>query len=108
MDDKKIIMSDKNISILARGKTKRYLFSYLIVLTVLFSLPLIFLLFKRDLILLGANLFFFELNMFLFLVLMVYTYITRSENKNWKMYTYSFILSFSYLIITFIVFSMFI
>lgn len=108
MNDKKEVMSEnKNVGILASKKTKRYLLSYMIVLAVIFVLPLFMLLFSSDLTLLGANLLFFELNMFLFLVLMVYTYITRSENKNWKIYTYSFILSLSYLIITFIVFSLF-
>lgn len=108
MNDKKEVMSEnKNVGILAATKTKRYLLSYMIVLAVIFILPLFMLLFNSNLTLLGANLLFFELNMFLFLVLMVYTYITRSENRNWKMYTYSFILSFSYLIITFLVFSLF-
>jgi hypothetical protein len=108
MNDIKEFMSEnKNVGILASAKTKRYLLSYMIVLAVIFILPMTMLLFSHDLTLLGANLLFFEVNMFLFLVLMVYTYITRSENKNWKMYTYSFILSLSYLIITFLVFSMF-
>ncbi|MDO5826020.1 MAG: hypothetical protein Q4Q22_06540 [Methanosphaera sp.] len=98
---------NKYISILATNKTKIYLLSYLAVLTLVFASPLMLLLFNVNLTLLGANLLFFELNMFLFLVLMVYTYVTRSENKNWKIYTYAFILSLCYLIATFLVFSSF-
>lgn len=108
MDYKGFIMSkNENISILARPTTKIYLLSYIVVLTLVFLSPIVMLLFNANLTLLGANLLFFEVNMFLFLVLMMYTYVTRGENKNWKLYTYTFILSLSYLIITFLVFSSF-
>lgn len=103
MDDKYHIMSNKNNSLWAGNKIKTYLISYLIVLSILFILPIIGVFINGDIILLGANLYFLELNIFLSLVLLIYTYLTRYMNKNYKLYIIYFILSLVYMIITFMV-----
>ncbi|MBE6488033.1 MAG: hypothetical protein E7Z86_04915 [Methanosphaera stadtmanae] len=94
----------KSKSLWARGITKFYMLLYLSVISVIFIMPIIMLIIGiGNVTLLGANLYFFEVNLFFALVLMIYTYVTRYMNKNWKIYIYYFILSLAYLLITMIV-----
>jgi len=86
-------------SFLARTSTKIYLKTYLGVLTLMFLIPISYMfLIEKSAIMFGANILFFEMNLFLSLVLMIYTYFTRYENKNWKLYIIYFIMSLIYLI----------
>lgn len=92
-------MAEGRKHFLARRVTRVYLESYLIVLTFIFFFPVVFmLLVEKSVNLLGANIIFFEFNLFLSLVLMIYTYLTRYENRNWKLFFLYFILSFVYLV----------
>ena len=91
-------------SLWARSTTKIYMLSYLLIISIIFIIPIIMLIVGMgNVSLLGANLYFFELNLFFALVLMVYTYVTRYMNRNWKIYIYYFVLSFVYLLITMLV-----
>jgi hypothetical protein len=84
---------------LARNITKIYLESYLLVMLLLFLFPIIYmLLVEKNTQIFGANILFFEFNMFLSLVLLIYTYFTRYENKNWKVFLLYFLLSFMFLV----------
>jgi len=84
-------------SFLARTSTKIYLKTYLGVLTLMFLIPISYMfLIEKSAIMFGANILFFEMNLFLSLVLMIYTYFTRYENKNWKLYIIYFIMSLIY------------
>jgi len=84
---------------LSRNSTRIYLESYLLVLSIIFVTPLVMWIFLgKDPIIISANILFFEFNLFLSLVLMIYTYFTRYENKNWKIFVYYFVLSLFYLI----------
>ena len=84
---------------LARKSTKIYLESYLLVLSLIFLFPIIHMLItEKNPQLFGANILFFELNMFLSLVLLIYTYFTRSENENWKTFLLYFALSIIFLV----------
>ena len=85
-------------SFLARNSTKIYLKTYLGVLTLMFFIPISYMfLIEKSVIMFGANIFFFEMNLFLSLVLMIYTYLTRYENKNWKIYVIYFVVSLIFL-----------
>lgn len=86
---------------LSRKSTKIYLESYLLVLSIIFVAPLVMEVFLgRNPIILSANILFFEFNLFLSLVLMIYTYFTRYENSNWKVFIVYLCLSFIYLVTT--------
>lgn len=88
-------------SFLARNLTKIYLESYLLVMVLIFCFPVIhmFIVGKNPQFF-GANILFFEFNLFLSLVLMIYTYFTRNENSNWKLFVLYFIMSFLLLVIS--------
>lgn len=84
---------------LARKITKIYLESYLVVLSLIFLFPIIYMfLVEKNPQIFGANILFFEFNMFLSLVLLIYTYFTRYENNNWKVFMLYFILSIVFLV----------
>lgn len=84
---------------LARKITKIYLESYLLILSLIFIFPIVYMLIvEKNAQFFGANILFFEFNMFLSLVLLIYTYFTRYENNNWKIFLLYFFLSIIYLI----------
>lgn len=83
---------------LARKITRIYLESYMLVLLLIFIFPIVhMLLVEKNAQLFGANIIFFEFNMFLSLVLMIYTYFTRDENPNYKYFMLYFITSIIFL-----------
>ena len=89
---------------LARKITKIYLESYLLVLSLIFLFPIVYmLLVEKNPQFFGANIIFFEFNMFLSLVLLIYTYFTRYENDNWKVFLLYFILSIVFLVSSMII-----
>lgn len=89
---------------LARKITRIYLESYLLVLSLIFLFPIIYmLLVERNPQFFGANILFFEFNMFLSLVLLIYTYFTRYENDNWRIFVLYFVLSIVYLVSSMII-----
>ena len=97
-------MAEVKKHFLARRITRIYLESYLVVLTIIFFFPVVYmLLVEKNVTLLGANIIFFEFNLFLSLVLMIYTYLTRDENRNWKLFFLYLILSFTYLVSSMII-----
>ncbi|MBR0472288.1 MAG: hypothetical protein IJI98_06270 [Methanosphaera sp.] len=86
---------------LSRNSTRVYLESYLLVLGIIFVTPLILELFLgRNPVIMGANILFFEFNLFLSLVLLVYTYFTRDENRNWKLFVVYFVLCLLFLVLS--------
>ena len=97
-------MAEVKKHFLARRITRIYLESYLVVLTIIFFFPVVYmLLVEKNVTFLGANIIFFEFNLFLSLVLMIYTYLTRDENRNWKLFFLYLILSFTYLVSSMII-----
>lgn len=89
---------------LARKITKIYLESYLMVMFLIYLFPIIYmLLVEKNPQFFGANILFFEFNMFLSLVLLIYTYFTRYENDNWKIFILYFVLSIIFLVSTMII-----
>ena len=92
-------MTENNKGLLAMNITGIYLKIYLSVTTIIFLLPILHMfLFDIDVTLFGANILFFELNLFLSFVLMFYTYLTRHENPNWKLFLIYFVLSFLFIV----------
>lgn len=89
---------------LARKITKIYLESYLAVMFLIFMFPIIYMMLaEKNPQLFGANILFFEFNMFLSLVLLVYTYFTRYENENWKSFLLYFVVSILFLVCSMII-----
>lgn len=89
---------------LARKITKIYLESYLLVLSLIFLFPIVYMfLVEKNPQFFGANILFFEFNMFLSLVLLIYTYFTRYENENWKVFFLYFIFSIVFLVCSMII-----
>ena len=90
-------------TLLAKKQTNIYLKCYMLILTIIFSYPILYgLTIGLNIYLYALNIYLYEINMFFSLVLMVYTYLTRNENRYWKTYSLYFILSLSYLVITMI------
>ncbi len=86
-------------SFLARKSTRIYLESYLLVISLIFLFPVVYMfLVEKNAQFFGANILFFEFNLFLSLVLMIYTYFTRYENGNYKIFIVYFIISFIFLL----------
>ncbi len=91
-------------SFLAKKITRIYLESYLLVLTLIFFFPIIYMiLVEKNPQFFGANILFYEINMFLSLVLLIYTYFTRYENENWKVFILYFVLSLVFLVSSMII-----
>lgn len=91
----------KSKSFLARTSTRIYLESYLVVMSLIFVFPIVFMfLSRKNPQFFGANILFFEFNMFLSFVLMIYTYFTRDENRNYVLFIVYFVLSFIFLVST--------
>ena len=89
---------------LARKITKIYLECYLVVMFLIFTFPIIYMLVvEKNSQFFGANILFFEFKLFLSLVLLIYTYFTRYENKNWKIFLIYFALSIVFLVTSMIV-----
>ncbi|RAP53487.1 MAG: hypothetical protein BZ138_00760 [Methanosphaera sp. rholeuAM270] len=84
---------------LARKITRIYLETYLVIISLIFFLPVVhMLLVEKNPQFFGANILFFEFNLFLSLVLVIYTYFTRYENRNWKMFLLYFVMCLAYLV----------
>ncbi|HIH35650.1 MAG TPA: hypothetical protein HA255_04295 [Methanosphaera sp.] len=89
---------------LARKITRIYLESYLMVMFLIYLFPIIYmLLVEKNPQFFGANILFFEFNLFLSLVLLIYTYFTRYENNNWKIFILYFVLSIIFLVSSMII-----
>lgn len=89
---------------LARKITRIYLESYFLVMFLIYLFPLVYMLIvEKNPQFFGANILFFEFNMFLSLVLVIYTYFTRYENENWKMFLLYFVLSIVFLVTTMLI-----
>ncbi|HII08536.1 MAG TPA: hypothetical protein HA277_00910 [Methanosphaera sp.] len=89
---------------LARKITRIYLESYLLVMFLIYLFPIIYmLLVEKNPQFFGANILFFEFNLFLSLVLLIYTYFTRYENNNWKIFILYFVLSIIFLVSSMII-----
>ena len=94
----------ENKSILAKKITRIYLKTYMLIMSIIFTLPIIHMfLINKNVPLFGANILFYEFNLFLSLILLIYTYFTRDENRNWKLFLYYFILSFLLLVLTMLI-----
>ncbi len=90
-------MSKKHF--LARKTTRIYLESYFMVMFLVYLFPIVYMLIvSKNAVFFGANILFFELNLFFSLVLLIYTYFTRDENDNWNMFLWYFVLTLIFLV----------
>lgn len=84
---------------LSRKITKIYLKTYMLVMFLIYMFPIVhMLILGKNSQFFGANILFFEFNLFLSLVLLIYTYFTRYENSNWKLFIFYFVLSLVFLV----------
>lgn len=84
---------------LSRKIARIYLETYMLVMFLVYIFPIVYMLIiEKNPQFFGANILFFEFNLFLSLVLLIYTYFTRYENSNWKVFILYFVISLVFLV----------